>query len=415
VLAGRAGPNGDVERLLGDYSRGLPRADVPAPTRPYRARFLLDEIGQPSVSAAITPFGGRVSGSIGAAFSDMLGDRQLGMFGQIGGTLADFGGAIEYVSRKHRWNWAASLSATPDSWGYLSGTVDASANTTITEYIERVNSWGPAVIAAYPFSGATRVEFAGDLRSVTLSEDTTTLLVDPAGRILNQSRQHVVIGGPFHLAEGRAALVHDTTFFGATSPIFGERYRIEAGRSLGSLSYTSWLADWRRYFMPKRPVTFGARLMHFGRYGRDAEQRNLSPVYLGYPELLHGYGVGSFSTAECAAPTPSARCAVFDNLIGSRMVVVNLEAHAPLVGLFRGDLTYGRVPIDVVAFMDAGVAWTQATLPAFLGGTRRVLRSAGGAARVNAFGLFVLEVSMARAFDRADRNWQLQIGIRQGF
>jgi outer membrane protein assembly factor BamA len=155
--------------------------------------------------------------------------------------------------------------------------------------------------------------------------------------------------------------------------------------------------------------------MHYGRYGKDAEQQNLSPVYLGYPEFLHGYGVGSFSTAECQSGTPSARCAVFDNLLGSRMVVANLEVRAPLVGLFRGDLTYGRVPIDIAAFMDAGVSWTQTTSPAFLGGTRDVLRSAGGAVRVNTFGLFILEVSLARAFDRADRKWQWQVGIRQGF
>jgi outer membrane protein assembly factor BamA len=168
--------------------------------------------------------------------------------------------------------------------------------------------------------------------------------------------------------------------------------------------------------MPKRPVTFGARVVHFGRYGRDAEQQNLSPVYLGYPELLHGYGVGSFSRAECAGGTAaSARCAVFDSLIGSRMLVANLEVRAPLVGLFRGDLQYGRVPIDIAMFMDAGVAWTHATRPTFLGGTRDVLRSVGGAMRLNTFGFFILEVSAARALDRADRQWQWQIGIRQGF
>jgi hypothetical protein len=44
-----------------------------------------------------------------------------------------------------------------------------------------------------------------------------------------------------------------------------------------------------------------------------------------------------------------------------------------------------------------------------------VIKSAGVAARVNAFGLFIFEVSAARAFDRGARGWQFQVGLRQGF
>ena len=37
------------------------------------------------------------------------------MQAQIGGTLADFGGQLMYLSRRHRWNWATSIHSLPAS------------------------------------------------------------------------------------------------------------------------------------------------------------------------------------------------------------------------------------------------------------------------------------------------------------
>jgi hypothetical protein len=73
------------------------------------------------------------------------------------------------------------------------------------------------------------------------------------------------------------------------------------------------------------------------------------------------------------------------------------------------------VPVELVAFFDAGLAWTSTTKPAFAGGTRELVRSAGGAARINLFGIAVLEVSAARPLDRLNLGWQWQVGLRQGF
>jgi hypothetical protein len=283
----------------------------------------------------------------------------------------------------------------------------------VKDTIRRQTTHGVTLLTARPFNSTTRLEFGGDLRRVTISDEVLTLQVDPQGEV-SRDRTRTTIAGPFNLAEGRVALVHDTSFFGATSPIYGERYRIEYGKSAGSIAYSSIVADWRRYFMPKKPVTLGVRVLHYGRYGPDSSNANLLPAYLGYPEFVRGYGVGTFSTAECqVAATP--QCAIFKNLLGTRMAVVNFEARAPLVGLFKGDLRYGRVPVDVGAFFDAGITWGTLSEPIPVGGSHDVVRSAGGLARVNAFGWFIIEVSAARAFDRADRNWQWQVGFRQGF
>jgi hypothetical protein len=168
--------------------------------------------------------------------------------------------------------------------------------------------------------------------------------------------------------------------------------------------------------MPVRPFTIAVRAVHYGRYGANAEDGRLIPLYVGYPEFVHGYGVGSFSATECqAVAAPSPTCAIFDKLIGSRIATTNLELRVPLKGLWTGQVQYGRVPIDLVAFYDAGLAWSNSSRPRLIGGDRGIVRSAGGAVRINVVGLLVVELSAAHPFDRVDRGVQWQLGIREGF
>src|SRR6185436_3639964 len=155
------------------------------------------------------------------------------------------------------------------------------------------------------------------------------------------------------------------------------------------------------------------RGLHYGRYGGDAEDPMLVGLYAGYPELLRGYGLGTFSPSDCTGT--SGKCGVFDNLIGSKLAIANVEVRAPLLGLFRGDIQYGRVPVEIAAFFDAGVTWTSETRPQLVGGTRPLLLSYGAAVRVNAFGLLIVELALAHPLDRPDRHWQWQLGLRQGF
>jgi hypothetical protein len=190
---------------------------------------------------------------------------------------------------------------------------------------------------------------------------------------------------------------------------------LEIGRTIGTVQYTSLLADWRRYYMPKRPLTLAVRALHLGRYGRDSQHEQLLDLYAGYPEFVHGYGGGSFAVTECLRGATSPECDLFRDLLGSRMLVTNLEVRAPLPGLFKGEIEYGRFPLDVVFFADAGVMWTSDERPWFAGGSRRPVRSAGGAVRLNLFGLMAVEVAASRPFDRPNNGLRWQVGIRQGF
>lgn len=416
-LAGRRTVPGEVERMLDDAGRGLPAGAPAAASVPYKNRLTLDFVSQPVISAGISQWGGFVAGGVSAFFSDMLGDRALGVSGQVAGDLADFGGSLAYINRRHRWNWAAIAEATPMRVDYLTGAQSATTgDVTFADQIDRQTIYGGTGIAAYPLNTSSRLELAGGVKALSFSRKLrTTMYAGDTGRRLGETTEELPSQPALYFAEATAALVHDTSFFGATSPIYGRRYRLQVGRSVGSLDYSTVLADWRHYFMPKRPVTVAVRAIHYGRYGGDAEAPQLIKLYAGYPELVHGYGIGSFSPSDCEFVVGAYQCPAADNLVGSRLAVANIEVRAPLIGLFRGDLQYGPFPIEVAAFVDAGVTWTSGSRPVFAGGTREVLRSAGGAARFNVFNLLILEVAASRPFDRLDQSWRWQIGIRQGF
>jgi outer membrane protein assembly factor BamA len=358
-----------------------------------------------------------VGGSISASFSDMLGDRILGVMAQAGGTAADLGGQIVYVDRRRRWNLAAVVEQLPFRVrDMLAGQDPVTSEVVIVDRMRRQTTGGTFGVAAYPFSASTRFELSGGLQWLTYTEEFRTSTYSPeTGDLIERGPIERVSAPSIQLARVSTAFVRDTSFFGGTSPIYGARGRVEVSQSVGSLQYTTVLLDGRRYFMPKRPVTIAVRGVHIGRYGRDSGDPRIVEIYIGHPESVHGYGYGSFTPVEC--PDGSfEQCPVFNSMLGTRAMVVNFEVRAPLVGLLKGgELDYGRVPVEIAGFFDAGVAWSEGTMPRFLGGTQRAVRSAGIAGRINALGLLVLEIAASRPFDRVSKGWQWQVTMRQGF
>jgi hypothetical protein len=167
--------------------------------------------------------------------------------------------------------------------------------------------------------------------------------------------------------------------------------------------------DARRYVMPIRPVTIAVRVEHVGRYGPDARDTRLTPLVVTLQSRVRGYSLSSFAMQECGLAATS--CSILDELTGSRLALVNLELRAPFFGLFTGDLNYGRLPIEAIAFADAGFLWTPRS---GMHAERDRFRSAGAGARVNVAG-FVFEVTAARVFDRPDKSWTTSVLLRPGF
>src|SRR5204862_4448421 len=117
-----------------------------------------------------------------------------------------------------------------------------------------------------------------------------------------KERVLVPIGETLYVGEPMIALVRDTSLFGATSPILGNRSRVEFDQSVGDLTYSSLLLDYRQYWMPKRPYTIAVRAVHFGRYGQDAESPYMVDYYAGYPELVRGYNLSGTDATGCGQP-----------------------------------------------------------------------------------------------------------------
>jgi outer membrane protein assembly factor BamA len=155
--------------------------------------------------------------------------------------------------------------------------------------------------------------------------------------------------------------------------------------------------------MPVPFYTIAGRVLSYGRYGSGGQDVRLYPLYIGYPNLVRGYDVN----------TPDLG---FNRLLGSRILVGNLEFRFPLLrpaGL--SPRMYGPLPTELVFFADTGVAWNAGQKPSFLGGSREAVSSAGVAFRTNLFGAAIAEFDFSRPFQQSSQGWVFQFNFSPGF
>ncbi len=409
-----------VAAALGS-ARGLPPSGSTFPVAPYDAALALDFVG----AAATTGFnasalGTSVGGGIAFQFSDLLNSHQLSAV--VDATSArsarDIGGQVTYLNRSSRWNLGTAVQWVPYVTGaFAQGLTEVDGNTLLVERERLFRQTNRQVLglAQYPINRATRIELAGGLRSIAFGvEDNQRFYSATTGQFLGEQRDDLDAPSTLNLAQTTGAFVYDTSIFGVASPLLGTRVRFEASPAFGSLRFTELLADARRYMMPVRPLTLASRVTYVGRHGANAEDSRLTPLYLGYPGLVRGYEIGTFSAEECIASSTSD-CPAFDRLVGSRLFLASVEARFPLVGIFQGTLNYGSIPVEGFVFGDAGVAWSSSDAPLSATVERRLVRSAGVGIRANAFGYALVELAVARPFDRPDNGWRWVFNLIPGF
>jgi outer membrane protein assembly factor BamA len=110
-------------------------------------------------------------------------------------------------------------------------------------------------------------------------------------------------------------------------------------------------------------------------------------------------------------------CPAFDRLLGSRMLIGNLEFRFPLLRPFGASPSrmYGPIPLEVAFFADGGVAWNRGETPSLFGGGRGGVSSAGVALRANLFGYAVGQFDISRPFQRPGSGWVFQFNLAPGF
>lgn len=413
-----AKPEGAVLEAQQDVVSGL--ADADSFTKgPYKPKLGLDYVGQPYVAGGVDRYGAFFGGGLSMTFSDMLGNHTLSTVVQASSVsgFTDVGGIVGYVNREHRFNWGLQVDQIPYVvGGFANGIANVSGQPVYVEQtlVERQIERGALAQGYYPFDSALRVEVAAGYRNIGFDSR-----IETAGFSLRTGQQVIddvqTQSSPsVHLGETTVALVRDTSLFGPTSPILGQRFRLDVTPVFGTINYTGTLADFRQYFMPVRPFTIAARVLHYARYGGGGEDPRLTPLFVGYSSLVRGYDTGSFDAAECGTRTDGS-CPVFDQLLGSRILVGNLEVRAPLLGLFGAKNLYGPIPVEVGAFFDAGVAWDSQTKPKLFGGERDLVRSAGATARLNVLGFAVLQVDWVKPLDRPGKRPFWEFNLLAGF
>ncbi len=440
-------PVGDVMALVQNAELGLPVSGDEFESRKYKAGLSLDYIAPPQVVAGADQFGTFVGGGTALFWSDILGEHTLATLLQVNGSFQDIAAVVGYTNRQSRWNWGVLGGQIPIvTRGFFIAQDPVTGNIVQQELRLRQINREISGQLAYPISRVQRIEFGGRYQNVTFDNELEVRTFTFTGAPVGQDQvdfpkcreaPNEVFCEPdaLNLGSVSTALVYDNTIFGFTGPVLGQRYRLEAAPVFGSLNYLGALVDYRRYLRPVGQYTLASRLLHFGRWGNGGEEGRLfngqlvptlTPLFIGYQQIIRGYDAGSFNFDECVDPISGdsfvggqfSSCPVFDQLFGSRMMVGNFELRAPFPQAFGLSRPSSFPPITFALFFDAGVAWWSENTALQIGGNRdpwNPVTSYGVAARINLFGVALLEIDYVHPNDRPKKDWIWQFGFSPGF
>jgi Tol biopolymer transport system component len=424
VLSPRDRQGSEILGLLRNSTFGLPDVSKFSEA-PYKPKLSLDYVSTPTIGVGYDRYYGAYGGGgIALTWSDMLGRHNVVTAAQVNNRLMDSAALVGYMNSEHRLNWGAVLQRMPMVYGnyyYGYDYVEGNLAEVDQEVLYRQIYYEAGAFATYPFNPAQRFELSATYDYIQFDNVIyeSAYTVDGWPIYVNKKTQLPSPDG-LSLGSATAALVYDTANYGATAPIVGQSYRLEVAPTFGSLNFTSLIADFRKYIMPVKPFTLAFRFMHYGRYGKGADDQRLWPMFLGYDWYIRGYNYNSFADDTSDFD--------LNQLFGSKMMVANVELRFPLFGALKiGKGFYGIFPVDFVAFYDAGVTWGQSyyadetgatyqTKPWFAsGGTQKALTSAGVGIRVNVFGYAVLGLHYVHPFQRPGKGSYFQLTFYPGF
>jgi len=441
LLPPRSEPEGALLGLLKNPLFGLPK-DSNFAVVPYKSKLGLDYVSPPVVAVGVGRFGAYGAGGVSAYWSDMLGYQQVVTTAYTGSQLIDTSAVFAYLNSKHRFNWGGALQRMSYPYPYYSYGMDQETGYYIEQMdVTRLINYDAQLFGSYPLSQVTRLQLGAGYTIQDFNHTIYQWVYDPVtGYLLDYQKYHPNDMPPaLNYGYATASYFHDTGIFGATSPILGQNFGLQVQQTLGEVTMSTLVADYRRYFMPVKPFTLAFRAMHMGRYGKSSEDYRFYPLYIGYWDMLRGYE--SISTEELMAyQSDPSKAFDFYQLYGSKMFLANVELRFPLLGVLGvGKGFYGAWPFEMFAFYDVGLAYATApgywwggflydpntgevigedpeqVRPWFNGGKRKPLSSVGVGLRTNLFGYFVIGLQYVYPIDRPQRGWHFQLSISPGF
>jgi Tol biopolymer transport system component len=368
---------------------------------PFKSRFQLDYIGNSGGGISTGGFGTGLSGGVNGIFSDILGNNQLFGALAINGEIYDFGGQFAYINQEKRINWGASVSHVPyvsggERYGY--DTLN-NGDTALTYSLDLLRTFEDqvAVFASYPFSQIRRIEGGGSFSRYYYRMDEYTDYYDPLTQAyITSDKKRVPTPKGFNLGQAYIAYVGDNSFSGVASPLVGHRFRFEAAQYLGALTMSNLTGDYRKYFR-FAPLTLATRNLYNGRFGEDAGNGTLPPLYIGYPYYIRGYNAQQFANND----NRQENSVGINDLAGSQIYVGNVELRLPFTGPERlSAIKSGFLFSELNLFTDAGIAWGKYEGFGIQKGNvaprdSKLIVSSGVSLRINLFGYLVLEPYVA--------------------
>jgi len=402
--------------LMADPLFGLPDT-ARFREHPYHVSFHPDYIADPSVG--YTPsYGGMFAGGTAFVFSDLLGNHQLAVAGNVYGRLSDASVFLGYANLSHRLQYTTGISQDP-VYVPLTGAQGEIApgvfrfETIYLRYVVR----NLFLSGQYPFNRFTRVETGMQFNSIAQGVVRVFQDCSTAGYCTDIQFKNDTTLPTINYVTPSTAFVSDNTLFGTTGPVMGRRMRFQASHSVGKINFSDFLADYRRYDpIIFNTLTFATRFLSSISVGPD---EGFFPKYIGRPDFVRGYDRANFNFYDCTSIIGAQAQCNNAQLAGSRVAVANAELRFPIIRRFDVGSAFGLPPVDGLIFYDAGLAWSRGQTP-HLGRApenndptinRYPLTSWGAGLRVNLFNLAILRWDYARplSMDRKP-NWTFSLG-----
>jgi hypothetical protein len=363
--------------------------DTIAP-RPYRLKFSPDVL---LVGAGINPYyGSGYAGQWLAVFSDLMGDHQITLAGDIDGNFSDYTHIFgSYLNLRHTINYGAALFYNRE---YATKTI----------YLDSLFfdvDAGGILFSSYPFSMFARLEFnvlyQNILRTPYVSNDGYTIEKDTG----NGSKT-------YNILTPSLSYVYDDILWGITGPLNGTR-----SQSTVTLSppmkhiknaFLSFDTDFRRYFHLFKRFVWANKIAFGASIPLGGETSSARKYFLGgnenwltYSTNIEGYkaNIDHFFYSEIVVPFRGWN---YLDLIGSKFAVFNTEFRFPFVKEISvvWPLPIALRYITGAVFADVGNAWEKKDEFKSIPLPKQLFGGIGYGMRAN-LGMFVL---------RYDRAWR---------
>jgi Tol biopolymer transport system component len=405
-----------IGTLMTDPIYGLPDT-TRFKAHPYHVAFHPDYIADPSIG--YTPNYGTFAGGTAFVFSDLLGNHQLAVAGNVYGRLSDASAFVGYANLSRRLQYTTGISQDPIYVPLDGGAIPLSGNGVRfqTDYLRYVIR-NLFITGQYPLNRFTRLETGLQLNSISQGIVQVFQDCNAAGYCTDVQFKDTTSFPTINYVTPSVAFVSDNTLFGTTGPVIGRRMRFQASQNVGKLTFSDFLVDYRRYDpIIFNTLTFATRFLSSISVGPD---ETFFPKYIGRPDYVRGYDRANFNFVDCtsiigAGPSQCANA----QLAGSRVAVFNAELRFPIIRRFDVGSNFGLPPLDGLFFYDAGLAWSRGQTP-HLGSApaqtdpnkiRYPLASYGAGLRVNLFNLAILRWDYARPLvGQRKPNWTFSLG-----